>query len=973
MFNKHLRPLDTTIFLNRLDMLLEKLQEQYVNGTYQTREDVLEEFNRAVYEFYSDLKKPFLKLRKVHKGTSPNYIDYNKSFDEIKWDLIILFRELETLEKLVLRNFNFMVSERDKLVKLLKRINSKIGDYGLYTKDPIGKTIYFKDSFNNVSLIDYNSPLLAKKQCQIFQAEGIITLPMTDASASNTRRQAHIKMGDGSSPDGSLGNQHEVGVALRNRLRDIVDGNPDTWTEFERVFNDKEEVEDALRWDLIVYFDDPQVVNFIKINPNNFGTQIPVTIKSIDTSLDGSIWTSIKDDIPIAGFLQEDEEDIFKLAPSTSKYAGQGLYTFTPRKVKYVYICLEQDAVYSIQTPAGEKWRQAIGIRDIELHALPFETEGEIISQPFVSPVEIKKVALLASENPTEASELADVRHQVSVDDGATWYDIQPQDRSGTEISEILNFNNDVADSIDTSTAVYALRHRMVLTRNPDKFKEGSSTLSTIVKNAVDVLGIPTQSPMKLLLSRPPVAGTVKIMNPLWGSVAMDGVKFMDIQSNQLSFSLPAINIVGISTGTSGMSWVLPISKEIENGTIDRDDVVIWVDNDCGWERTNEFGSGEDKYSKKYILTSLGELIFGTQEVDPSLQKGYIPAAGSRIGFTLKEDRLQVTGGSPYLCQLKMPSDGSKENVKIYRIGSEESSTDNIVPGASKHVLRNRFVDASSMSFSGDTTNVFSSQKTFQDGSTELVYPGDYSVDELRGVVYSFSTTPADEGSQITVTYNHTPYVQLSDTDWDFQETNNDEFRWIIIRDNAYVKYKTEFDLSGQSGRKINLAASDNMGIIRIVPKSIKFKGDSFKNGSSNITEVQFIDGITEFTKVDSDISTEGYFSVDYANNIMYISPEDELATSPGSVEYEYTTYYATYNIARYIPQNKFTVDTTAKTISIDEEESLKVWGDRDAEVKRRSLLKAIYDYVHTTRESIEELEPFFTPIVRDIAIKALP
>ncbi|MHA2066450.1 MAG: hypothetical protein ACXABY_18925, partial [Candidatus Thorarchaeota archaeon] len=190
MFNRDLRQIDATVFLNKLSVLLERLNLQYRDGTFQTQEDVIEEFNRVLKEFYERASTPFLRLRPAVKGTSPSYLEYNDSFQELSWDLDIIFKELATLEETVLKNFNYTLSERDKLNKLVKRVSSKVGDYVLYSEDPIGDTIYFKDSFNDVSKTDFGSDLLSEKQCEIDVAEGIVTLPVirTDTPTSKAMK-----------------------------------------------------------------------------------------------------------------------------------------------------------------------------------------------------------------------------------------------------------------------------------------------------------------------------------------------------------------------------------------------------------------------------------------------------------------------------------------------------------------------------------------------------------------------------------------------------------------------------------------------------------------------------------------------------------------------------------------------------------------------------------------------------------------
>lgn len=967
MFNSDLKSIDTTIFLNKLASLLERLNLQYRDGTFQTQEDVIDEFNRAIGEFYDNSTTPFLQLRQATKGTSPNYLEYNDSFKELSWDLGVIFKELSTVEGMVLNNFNYMVSERDKLNKFVKRISSKVGDYVLYSEDSLGDTIYFKDSFNDVSKIDFGSSLLSQKQCDIDVAQGIVTLPVVRSSTPSTRKMK-VQINDNSGPGGSIGNYQEIGVAPHDDIRDILDNNPDTWFEYERVQRSESEDTRPFVLDLTFYFDTPQVINFIRINPNNFGIQTSVLIEQIDTSLDGNIFVSIKDDIPISDFLQEDEENVFTLAPSTSKYAGQGLYTFTPRKVKYIHLLLKQNSPYIINTPGGERYRYAIGIRDVEVKAIPYEADGDIVSTSYESPVEIKKVSLLASENPTEHSELADISHQVSIDDGATWYDIQPQDRSGTDIPEILNFNTGVEGTISTASPVYSLRHRMLLSRSADKFKEGASILSEIVEGASDLLSLPTMSPMKIGLTRSPVTDTVRLLNPHWGSRCSSGL-YMVEDLNKVIYRNPFIRVIGRSTGRPNQTFS-SILDEIATGKIDinegSNEVLIWIDNDPTWERVGDFS--EDN-SKQYALTNDGRLIFGDRDETESTGGGRIPPAGALIGLTLKEEMLFPSATSPYTADLVFPTDGDKKSIVICHVDEdivvEAAKGTTVSPGANVIRLPHKYIVTDSLTFAGTGIgSTFATEVGFQNGSDEFSSSpsGQYSVDKINGIIYTAEPAPKTI-SGWKIGYSYTSYVQLTESDWDFVVDADRKYNRIAIKDSGYTSMAgSTTTVVGQTVIELNKYA--------IVPGTITFTPSTPFTGSCVLHEVPYINGGEEFNKQDKEIDISGYYSVDYKRGKIYIA--DNTAAADITVSFRYTNFFAQYNISKYMDLDSYTIDTVSKTISINEREALKIWGDRDADVANKRLIKAVYDYVKTTRQSIEELEPYFTPIVRDVVLKVL-
>src|SRR5690606_17616470 len=246
---------------------------------------------------------------------------------------------------------------------------------------------------------------------------------------------------------GTPGNNQEVNASWNGDLSTILDNNADTWFEYEQVVSKNLKSVDPLILDITVNLGTEQVINYIRINPNNFGTKTIIQIENIETSIDGQTYISVKDDVPIDGLETDDEENIFTLSPSTSKYAGQGIYSFTPRKVKYIHFIFKQDEAYVINTPTGEKLRYAIGLRDIEMRGYHYLNEGEVVSREFsIIGQQIRKIALDTNQNPNEESPLGSIEYYVSADSGQTWNQIRPKyfnagANQANLIPEILDYN----------------------------------------------------------------------------------------------------------------------------------------------------------------------------------------------------------------------------------------------------------------------------------------------------------------------------------------------------------------------------------------------------------------------------------------------------------------------------------------------------------------------------------------------------
>jgi len=1035
MVNKHVRPIQSTVVRNKLDALLKNLNQSFQNKSVNTQEDLIAELIQVVNSLYLTLRDPLFVPRKFLPGELPDRTEYNDIFSILADDIDVLFKELAQVEGIVLGNFNYIVTERDRLNKKIKSVASSLGDLTLFSQDPLNRLLFFKDSFNDVSKIDVNSRLLNNPQAQINQDEGVITLSV-DRSGSPQTAKRNLSATINSGSNGQSGNNFQVGAQRRAEIRDILDGNADTWFEYERVQRTREENTNPLLLDLTLTFNVETIINFILINPNNFGTQNFVKIKTIDTSLDGNVFISIKDDIPIAGFLTEDEENVFTLAPSVSKFAGQGLYTFTPRKVKHIHLVFEQNTPLLISTPTGEQFRYAIGIRDIEAHAIPFETVAEVISTPFDVGTEIAKVSLLAAENPSEVSELADITHQISPDDGASWYDIQPLDRDGIEIPEVLNFNTGDEDSVVTAHPVTAIRHKAILTRRPEAFEDGSSTLRQTISKTQEIVNLGTVAPFEVAVTKPPVAGTITLLNPLFGS------KGKDIPKRFLAFS----------AFESSQRYIIPFDG------ITLGSERIFVEN-VQWTRVGSFANSqaEDKHYTLNVDTKF--LAFGDGI------NGKIPDQGARIEMGFDAERVSPNPAVPHRFDLQFHSDGDEKSTEIRLLQPAQAVLNEVLPrGAQVIRLKNkRIVDNASLKFfEKDASGVaisqaFVTQVDFIDGQEEFsgTPAGRWSINLDQGIVYT--EAPTHKSGTATITYDYIPVRILKpSTDWKYSNIDNAEYRSIELTPGTFASAQGTADLAGDVGNKVAsldqialvdktvvFTEPDSSGILdplafqqevkfidgitelsnvvqvlsEIVPANSGGNGvtpalaftlahipnlnfePAFTNTSVFLTRKTFINGTTENTTSgdysinpstgavwtrnstgsvpgtvsyyfnDNTVDLTGYYSIDYYNGIVYTVVAIRTGTTAA---FNFSNYEVSYNIARIVPTDRYTVDTQKKLISLASTEIQELFGRVVDQRTGPELLKVIYQFVDETRDSIKDLEPFFTPILKDYVIKVL-
>jgi hypothetical protein len=1009
------------VLRNKLGRLAIKLQQNATpdgsNPDYNTLEKTVAEATKILTKFYAQLAEPGYSPVKIFPDSLPDAEKFNNNFIDIRDDFSVLFSEFENLEGVILGQFNYMVSRLNRLNRKLKSISSNLGDFILFSDLVTKDALFFGDSFNNLSRIEVNTPLLNNEQCEVNQVEGIVTLPV------DRQKQTRINVTEvpviNSNSNGLVGNNQQLGAKKHGKISDILDNNADTWFEYERVIATDDGT--PLTLDFTINMGQERVINFIRVNPNNFGTKTQVQILAIDTSVDGKNFVSIKDDIPIAGFTVEDEENVFTLAPSTSKFSGQGLYTFTPRAAKYVHLTLKQSTPYTITTTDKlQKHRYAIGVRDVDIQALPYKPTGEVISSNYAITDDVRKVVLLSNQNPDGAttSTLAAIDHFISPDNGVTWHQLRPRESAGSAnvdqtIPELIDFNGVEEDSVITNNPVRSLRYKAVLSRNTEAFTSDSSELAQVKEDTTELHSPPTTTPFEIALQKTPITGTLKLIDPQFGSRGKEDVKYQ------------------IAVGTGGKLIILlpfkPLVRDFQKTEvasvwtlIDKDPEQIYVDGEL-WTRGPLTGS-----SKNYKLNyEEGRIEFGDGT------NGAAVPQGSVISMTLAEERIFPTRGADHIAKLDYPTANDQKRVEIACYSPPKSHTTVLKKGATRH-------------------------QVFIDGSTELVNPGDFSFDFKNGVLYSKTATNTTTDTSIIYFYN--PRDVLADQDWRFTNSGGGTTNAVSLSDRVYKTFTAD-PLPISNGLKyFNLA---HLGIVR---GTVRFSGVTAEAPAELSTEVNYIDGRSELlgvvqAKQEIDpitgvtpgvpvsvpftvkVSSNTEFSVTFSNqsifvnevasaaavdagntgdyfvdrttgtsatgrvyvkladnvdepgtiNYYYTDPQAALAgrysinyetgevfcysATPSNlaVDYEYTDYRAQYDIARLVPSDDWKLDTSSNTLTIKDREilrSIRVPQQTSQTAGSSRFYQVSYTYVKETRNNTASLEPFFSPILKDYVLK---
>lgn len=1041
---------NSTLLQKKLSQLVTRLQQQAnplaTNRDFATLESVVSEAFKILSQFYKDLSEPIYQPKAVVKDSIPTADDFNQNFTSIGDDLNTIFSEFGNMQGVVLGNFNYIVSRLNRLQAKLKNVSSLLGDYILFSNLPTKDAFFFSDSFNNTNRIEVNSPLLTVGQCEIDQDQGIITLPVDQKALTK------ITITDtpviNSNSNGVIGNNQQSGAQFHGTITDILDGNADTWFEYERVVFPDDGV--ALTLDLTINLGSAKVINFIRINPNNFGTRTPVEIVSLDTSTDGHTLISVKDDIPIAGWIGQDEANTFSLAGSTSKYAGQGLYTFTPRKAKYIHLSLRQSTPYIIRTStAANKYRYAIGIRDIEVSALPYKTEGELISTNYTSIDEIRKVVLLSNQNPdpSTTSLLASIDHFVSPDNGISWYQIRPRVSEGVSniaqtVPELIDFNGTGIGAVSTSSPVYNLRYKTKLTRNKDAFTPETSGIVQEIEHVGDLFSMPLSAPFTLSLQKTAVANTIRVTDP---DIGMFGntTKRKPIaigNGGKLVVSLPFTVLPKVrQKNYIAGKWTLTESNNI----------VFYI-NGSAWSPGLLSST-----NKTYLLKRGSDSASATVEFGDGTNGAAVPDKAI-VSYTIQNPyRLAPGRGEGHKALLEYPPSNDTSRDLLGYISPVEVTTTILSKGSRRNQLQPYIQHSGPTS---DTTGiwkitisdltVFQTEVEYKDGISELTGVGYYSFDFSNGILYSY--TPVSDTGDTTVTYAYTPVVIIPSTGWSYDGNS------VLISDDWYRTWTVSDESIPASVNYFNLSK------LSVAPGTVVFSDNVSTPPASLLTEVAYVDGHSELLSViqtseqisalsagttsipfKMKISTDPSLQVRFSRSDIFKTKKgtigavaadgdyyidtgtsssatgriyvylDNAQTDPGSVTYyfddpqgtaskkysinystgevycssvtgsnivatyEYTNYVLIYTVAREIPSTDWEYDSSTNSVTLKDREilkNLKIPAITEVgSVGSPKMYEVLYDHVLSTRQDIAELEPYFSPVLRDYALKIIP
>lgn len=336
--------------------------------------DVTQAVTKKFQEYYLQLGRPMFTKRYPTDGGLPIVEDYNNNCIEVANNLFILTEEFNDLTAQLIDYFNYRQTEKNHLTERVKYLSGLCTDMVATANIDNPNIMYVKDSFTDTDMVESGLTVVSA-QAYVDTRSGVVSLGRTNSLNRSIGGSIFKIQGNGEN-----GNDHII-ISSNNAIKylneygnhsdysAILDGNPDTWLEYQIVnFNDEKKKEfkydyvwgkgaqtgETLRLVLTIDIGSIHEINWININPylpaNSTGK---VTVYSIRTSEDGISYVPLytgatvlnaelnktpqtyrKDDIVYDSYIPE-------------KFASQGVWGFKARKTRYIEVVLDQKESYT--------------------------------------------------------------------------------------------------------------------------------------------------------------------------------------------------------------------------------------------------------------------------------------------------------------------------------------------------------------------------------------------------------------------------------------------------------------------------------------------------------------------------------------------------------------------------------------------------------------------------------------------------
>lgn len=944
-----------------------------------TVEELSQLFSETSQNYLDGLERYLDKFKRAVPNLEPNSAQHRLELQKIIKSVTLLFTYLTALRTAATSVFNRIVTEKQDLAKTLARVSGKVRALAIYNRTS-SNTNYIAESFTSTATLDIDSAD-TNALLSLDLDSGVVTLPVKEAiplTVSKVRLDNDIS-------NGTPGNYSDTDVSYSyDNVFNLADNQPNTWWEYELV-RDELFQEDEIVLSLTLDLAKVELCNKITVSPINIGTVSEVEIVAIEGSTDRQTWSDLTQFMPLADYLNETRTALLDIGRSDNISTNTVSVYFPPTSLRYVRVHLRHNEPSRVVNRKTENivYRYAIALKDISIYREEYFSSGQLYTKSYDIFSTVNNLGLLSAVTDIN-SDLYNIEFGLSIND-SSFVDIQPLLSDSLDAPEILS----IADFGLSSEEASALSFRTLFSRNDKLFTDqdflDKFSVSPLTWMAERFNIDYSRSPQRFSLANRPVAGSLSLMEtPIFsiGKKVSLGIAKGSMRSGASErFALPVkmtksdynfsdININDASVFVNGEEWSYVDS--LSDVSIDSESFGLYHDrrDDVDYIKFGNSG-GTDAYRSA-----------------PTRGGGKALPSGAEVEILIEPELLNFKyTGDGYEALFRFPFDGDLNATAIeYQANSYSVENKILAPGFSKVTLHPYIDEATGVTFdqyNRDGTAVTSSSgfddpKGFVDGSSELIDSGDYSIDYISGILYSYDPVPADRTTVINYSYFERQTLEAdsfnlirSDNEMEYVGVYipQDKFRFVEHVDTlTSTRSSASFSEDGLTTARFfpsvsNVYEDDSIVIYlsrsNVIEGSLVFS-DSFFDTKS-FSEVKYVDGASEFLPGKSgsqfDMSSSNKYSVDYKRGRIHLSDSiSRLAAS--TITYKSSLYRARYNIANYISDFKL----KGSVIEFDVEKLSKA---------SNGNMRAFYQYKQS-QTPVKNLARFFTPILRDVQIRLI-
>lgn len=374
----------TVLLYEQAAVLIDELLKSFRDGTLQTTDELSSELRDILTRFELTAGKPLMQFEALAKGEPPLSEKMNRFWNAAKHDVDILQKQVDLLSASSVFIHNSVAMEINKAKNENARLRNKIKTLQLYSSSADSSVLVFQENFGSDQFIDHkkipsgkspsileNTYLALGKQSALVNLSEDAEITILDSSNGFVGNNQEIQP-PSSAPVNPVTNQPSyrfIGETSRKgKLNDLLDGEPNTWFEYEscwvsdadrllagnqnfeyyKIDEDgrtevdwaKEPPGGVLKLDFEIDLRSIKTVNYLSYTPYGLqdNSNYPVYIRLVQTSVDGTDWKPVAPQKMWVG----SASDIQTARTAENITVGTAVWSFEERSVRYIRMFIEQ-------------------------------------------------------------------------------------------------------------------------------------------------------------------------------------------------------------------------------------------------------------------------------------------------------------------------------------------------------------------------------------------------------------------------------------------------------------------------------------------------------------------------------------------------------------------------------------------------------------------------------------------------------